>query len=198
MFCERLAELYPSLCIDPDLIFIRDGHVYTSGGVTSGIDLALALIEEDLGREVAMLVARTMVVFLRRPGGQSQFSPFLFAEAKASHDIRGLQAWIMAHPAERLDVASLAGRVAMSPRNFARHFRSETGVTPGKFVEHARVESARCQLEQTTLPAEAIAAACGFGSAERMRHSFQRILSVGPQEYRARFQSTLARPEGLA
>ena len=140
MFCDRLAELYPSLRIDPDLIFVRDGHVYTSGGVTSGIDLALALVEEDLGREIAMQVARIMVVFLRRPGGQTQFSPFLYAEARTSRDIRELQTWILAHPAERLDVATLADRLAMSPRNFARHFRSETGVTPAKFVEQARVE----------------------------------------------------------
>ena len=193
MFCDRLAELYPSLRIDPDLIFVRDGHVYTSGGITSGIDLALALIEEDLGREIAMLVARTMVVFLRRPGGQTQFSPFLYAEAKIRHDIRQLQTWILAHPGEQLDVTTLADRLAMSPRNFARLFRSETGTTPAKFVEQARVASARCKLEQTSLPMEAIAETCGFGTAERMRRSFQRHLSVGPQDYRTRFQSALSR-----
>ena len=197
MFCDRLAELYPSLRIDPDLIFVRDGHVYTSGGVTSGIDLALALVEEDLGREVAMQVARIMVVFLRRPGGQTQFSPFLYAEARTRRDIRDLQTWILAHPAERLDVAALADRLAMSPRNFARHFRSETGVTPAKFVEQARVESARCRLEQTAQPAEVIAEECGFGTAERMRRSFHRVLNVGPHDYRARFQSTVVRSEAL-
>lgn len=190
MFCERLAELYPSLRIDPDLIFVRDGHVYTSGGITSGIDLALALIEEDVGREIAMLVARMMVVFLRRPGGQTQFSPFLYAEAKARHDIRALQTWILANPARQLDIATLADRVAMSPRNFARLFRSETGVTPAKFVEQARLAAARCRLEQTGLPMDAIAVACGFASAERMRRSFQRHLDVGPQDYRSRFQTT--------
>jgi transcriptional regulator GlxA family with amidase domain len=140
MYCERLSALYPSLRIDPDLIFVRDGHVYTSGGITSGIDLALALVEEDLGRDIAMLVARLMVVFLRRPGGQTQFSPFLYAEAKTRHDIRDLQTWILAHPAEQFDVSMLADRLAMSPRNFARLFQSETGVTPAKFVEQARVE----------------------------------------------------------
>ena len=191
MFCERLAELYPSLRIEPDLIFVRDGHVYTSGGITSGIDLALALIEEDLGREIAMLVARTMVVFLRRPGGQTQFSPFLYAEAKIRHDIRDLQTWILANSEERIDVATLANRLAMSSRNFARIFRSETGVTPAKFVEQARVASARCKLEQTSLPTEAIAETCGFGSAERMRRAFRRHLSIGPQDYRTRFQSAL-------
>jgi transcriptional regulator GlxA family with amidase domain len=191
MFCDRLSELYPSLRIDPDLIFVRDGHVYTSGGVTSGIDLALALVEEDLGREIAMAVARILVVFLRRPGGQTQFSPFLFTEAKARKDIRELQTWILAHPAERLDIASLADRLAMSPRSLSRNFRSQTGLTPAKFVEQARVESARCRLEQTALPAETIAADCGFGTAERMRRSFRRVLSVGPQEYRSRFQSAM-------
>ena len=191
MFCERLATLYPSLQIDPDLIFVRDGNVYTSGGITSGIDLALALIEEDLGREIAMSVARMMVVFLRRPGGQTQFSPFLYAEAKLRRDIRELQTWILGSPAERLDVAALADRLAMSPRNFARQFRSETGVTPGKFVEQARVAAARCRLEQTILPVEAIAETCGFGTADRMRRAFRRHLGVGPQDYRTRFQSAL-------
>jgi transcriptional regulator GlxA family with amidase domain len=198
MFCDRLAELHPSLCIEPDLIFVRDGHVYTSGGITSGIDLALALIEEDLGRDIAMAVARMMVVFLRRPGGQSQFSPFLYAEAKIRGDIRGLQTWILAHPAERLDVETLADRLAMSPRNFARLFRSETRVTPGKFVELARLAAARCMLEQTTLPAGAIAEGCGFGTEERMRRSFQRHLRVGPQNYRKRFQSALAALESAS
>jgi transcriptional regulator GlxA family with amidase domain len=192
MCCERLSELYPSHRIDPDLIFVRDGHVYTSGGVTSGIDLALALVEEDLGREIAMAVARILVVFLRRPGGQTQFSPFLYTEAKARKDIRELQTWILGHPAERLDVASLADRLAMSPRSLSRTFRSQTGLTPAKFVEQARVESARCRLEQTALPAETIAADCGFGTSERMRRSFQRVLNVGPQEYRSRFQSAIS------
>jgi transcriptional regulator GlxA family with amidase domain len=136
-----------------------------------------------------------MVVFLRRPGGQTQFSPFLYAEAKVRRDIRDLQTWILAHPAERLDVPTLADRLAMSPRNFARLFQSETRVTPGKFVELARLAAARCKLEQTTLPAEAIAEASGFGTAERMRRSFQRHLRVGPQDYRTRSQSALARSE---
>ena len=198
MFCDRLAELHPTLCIDPDLIFVRDGNVYTSGGITSGIDLALALIEEDIGRDIAMAVARMMVVFLRRPGGQTQFSPFLYSAAKARRDIRDLQTWILANPAERLDVMSLADRVAMSPRNFARLFRSETQVTPGKFVELARVAAARCKLEQTNLGAEVIADACGFGSEERMRRSFQRHLQIGPRDYRKRFQSALATPEPVS
>jgi transcriptional regulator GlxA family with amidase domain len=191
MFCDRLTELHPSLNIDPNLIFVRDGNVYTSGGVTSGIDLALALIEEDMGRDIAMSVARVLVVFLRRPGDQTQFSPFLYAEAKARRDIRELQTWILANPAERLDVPSLADRLAMSPRNFARLFRSETKVTPGKFVEMARLAAARCKLEQTTLPVDGVAETCGFGTGERMRRAFQRILKIAPHDYRARFQSTV-------
>ena len=198
MFCDRLAELHPSLSIARDLIFVRDGHVYTSGGITSGIDLALALIEEDVGRDIAMSVARIMVVFLRRPGGQTQFSPFLYAQTNARRDIRELQGWILANPAERLDVASLAERVSMSPRNFARSFRAETRMTPGKFVELARIAAARCSLEQTDQAAEAIAGACGFGTEERMRRAFQRHLQVGPRDYRKRFRSALAPPEPVS
>jgi len=189
-FSDRLAELFPSLRVEPNRIFVRDGNYYTSGGVTSGIDLALNLIEEDLGREIPRIVAGAMVVFLRRPGGQTQFSPFLQAEARSRRDIRELQAWIVSNPAQELEVARLADRVAMSPRNFARLFQSETGMTPAKFVEHARTESARCKLEQTSLSVEAIAGMCGFGSANRMRRSFQRLLDVAPHEYRERFQST--------
>jgi transcriptional regulator GlxA family with amidase domain len=147
-YCEHLAATYPSLRVEPNLIYVRDGNVYTSGGITSGIDLALAMVEEDLGREIPRLVAGFMVVFLRRPGGQTQFSPFLQAEAKNRHDIRQLQAWIVANPAANHTVENLADRLAMSPRNFARLFQSETGITPGKFVERARVEAARCKLDR--------------------------------------------------
>jgi transcriptional regulator GlxA family with amidase domain len=182
-YCQQLAAAYPAVRLEPDRIFVRDGHLYTSGGITSGIDLALALVEEDLGREISLTMARMMVVFLRRPGDQSQFSCFLHAEARNRHDIRELQAWILANPAQNLEVETLADRLAMSPRNFARLFRSETGVTPAKFVELARVEAARCKLEQTTLGVEIIAEVCGFGTAERMRRSFQRLLKVSPQDY---------------
>ncbi|HTV33883.1 MAG TPA: GlxA family transcriptional regulator [Methylocella sp.] len=188
-YSDRLAAAYPSLRVDPNLIFVRDGNIYTSGGITSGVDLTLALIEEDLGHEITRLVAGMMVVFLRRPGGQTQFSPFLQAEAKSRHDIRQLQAWILENPADDHRVENLAQRVAMSPRNFARLFRSETDRTPAKFVEHARVEAARCKLEQTSMPIETISEACGFGTAERMRRSFQRLLHVTPHEYRARFRT---------
>lgn len=177
--------------VDPNRIFVRDGNYYTSGGITSGIDLALNLIEEDLGREISRRVAGTMVVFMRRPGGQSQFSPFLQAEARNHRDIRDLQGWIVENLYERLDVESLAERMAMSPRTFARLFQSETGVTPAKFVEHARVQAACCKLEQTALALDAVAQTCGFGTSNRMRRSFQRLLNVAPHEYRSRFQSAL-------
>jgi transcriptional regulator GlxA family with amidase domain len=134
-----------------------------------------------------------MVMFLRRPGGQNQFSIFLQAEAPNRPDIRELQAWILANPKEDHAVERLAARLNMSARNFARQFLAESGMTPAKFVEHARVEAARCKLEQTHLLLEAIAAETGFGSAERMQRAFQRLLNVGPQDYRARFQSTAIR-----
>ena len=193
LFCDQLSSCFPSLRIEANRIFVRDGNVYTSGGITAGIDMALALVEEDIGREIARLVAGTMVVFMRRPGGQTQFSPFLQAEAKSRRDIRELQTWIVANPAEDHQVARLADRTAMSPRNFARLFHCETGMTPAKFVEHARTEAARCKLEQTTLPLEVIAEQCGYRSANRMRRSFQRLLNVAPHDYRERFQSTSIR-----
>jgi len=141
MYCDQLAAAHPSINIDRDRIYVRDGNVYTSGGITAGIDLALALIEEDLGCEAARFVAGLMVMFLRRPGGQNQFSTFLQADARSSRlDFRELQAWIVANPEEDLGVESLAERVGMSARNFSRLFHDETGMTPAKFVEYARLE----------------------------------------------------------
>lgn len=191
LYSEQLARTYPSIRVEPDSIFIRDGPVYSSGGITAGIDLALALVEEDYGSEIARFVARTMVMFLRRPGGQSQFSTYLSSEASNRHDIRELQAWVSSHPGDDLSIEALAERVAMSPRNFARTFLQETRLTPAKFVERVRLEATRCKLEQTSLPVEAIAEQCGFGNAGRMRRTFQRMLQVSPQDYRARFRSSL-------
>jgi transcriptional regulator GlxA family with amidase domain len=175
--------------VEPDRIFVRDGLVYASGGVTAGIDLALALVEEDWGHEIAALVARRMLVFLRRPGGQSQFSTYLLNEAKTRTDFRELQAWIVNNPAADLSVDALSARMAMSPRNFARVFGKEVGMTPAKFVEHVRLEAARCRSVQTSLSVEVIAEQCGFGNPEHMRRTFHRLLKVSPQEYRARFRS---------
>ena len=187
-FCENLARDYPTVQVEPDRIFIRDGTYYTSGGITAGIDLALALVEEDLGSEVANRVARFLLVFFRRPGGQSQFSSFIPVEAKTRMDVRELQGWIIDHPTEDLSVEALAERLLMSPRNFARVFLKEVGTTPASFVEQVRINVARSKIEQTKLPLKLISEQCGFGSDEQMRRAFQRHLKVSPQDYRERFQ----------
>lgn len=189
-YCSQLARDFPSIRLEPDRIFIRDGSVYTSGGITSGIDLALAMIEEDWGKELALLVARTLVVFLKRPGGQSQFSTFLLNPAKSRQDFQELQAWVIANPGADLSLEGLAEHMAMSPRNFTRVFEREVGMTPGKFVELVRLEAARYQLEQSKLPVDVIASQCGFGNAEHLRRTFQRHLKVSPNEYWARFRTT--------
>jgi transcriptional regulator GlxA family with amidase domain len=186
---QRLARRYPDLRVEGDAIFVRDGNVYTSAGVTSGIDLALALVEDDLGHAVALEVARWLVVFLKRPGGQSQFSSHLAAQAVAPGPLRDLPQWIVANPGADLSVEQLAARAAMSPRNFARVFRRETGLTPAKFVERARLDAARRSLEDRRLALEEVASRCGFGSAERMRRTFHRHLRVLPLDYRKRFHS---------
>jgi transcriptional regulator GlxA family with amidase domain len=193
LYSGLLASAYPSIDVDSSLLFARDGNIYSSGGITAGIDLALALVEEDLGREIALAVARTMVVFPRRPGGQSQFSAYVkYAEFLGNRpEIAELQSWILGHPVEDLSVQALAARVGMSPRNFARLFHTETGDTPAQFAERARADAARCKLEQSTVPVETIAQECGFGNAERMRRTFQRLFNISPHDYRARFRSTL-------
>jgi transcriptional regulator GlxA family with amidase domain len=187
-WCDQLALQNRTIRVEPDKIFVRDGNTYTSGGVTAGIDLALSLVEEDWGWEVANLVARGMLIFMRRPGGQSQFSHYIFNEAKTRKDFRELQAWIVSNPSADLSVEHLAERMAMSPRNFSRLFCQEMGITPAKFVEHVRLEAARNMMLQTDLPMENVAANCGFGSAEQMRRSFQRILKTTPQEHRSLFK----------
>lgn len=192
MYSEHLLNAYPSIDVDASLLFVRDGNIYSSGGITAGIDLALALIEEDLGREIALATARLMVVFPRRPGGQSQFSAYIDVRgAKKRPEIEQLHTWILGHPGEDLSIQALADRLGMSPRNFARIFRSEFGETPAQFVERARADAARCKLEQSTLHIDTIAEQCGFGNAERMRRTFQRLFNISPHDYRARFRSTL-------
>lgn len=186
-FCSAFQHHYPSVKVDPDKIFICDGDIYTSGGITSGIDLALSMLEEDWGRELALYIARYLVVFLKRPGGQSQFSAYLASESSKRMDIRDLQAWIISNPTENHHVDNLAERVAMSPRNFSRTFLQETGMTPGKFVEKVRIDAARQYLEQENLSIEAVANKAGFVDAERMRRTFIRHLGVNPKNYRDRF-----------
>jgi transcriptional regulator GlxA family with amidase domain len=185
--CEQLAAAYPAVRVESQPIFVRDGPVWTSAGVTAGIDLALALVEEDLGREVALLVARRLVVFVRRAGGQSQFSAQLAAQTAARAPIRDLQSWIVEHPEAPLGVPALARRTAMSVRHFCRVFRGEVGVSPAAFVERVRVETARRFLETTAAGVEEVAAAAGFGTPEAMRRAFGRRVGLSPREYRARF-----------
>lgn len=188
-YCQQLADDFRNVKVEPDRIAIRDGSVYTSGGITAGIDLALSLVEEDWGPQVAAMAGRWMLVFPNRPGGQSQFGTCLMGGIGARRDFRELQDWIVGHPEKDLSVEALARRLHMSPRNFARTFDREVGLTPAKFVELARLERARLQLEQTRVPVETIAEQCGFGNAEHMRRSFQRILKISPQDYRTRFRS---------
>jgi transcriptional regulator GlxA family with amidase domain len=190
-WCDTLAKQFPTVTVAPDPIFVRDGNVYTSAGVTAGMDLALALVEEDHGRELALEVARQLVMFLRRPGGQSQFSAQLAAQTADREPLRELQAWIVEHPDADLSVPTLARRVAMSPRNFARVFTREVGMTPARFVESVRVEAARRRLEESAHGVDSVAAACGFGTAESMRRAFLRIVRVPPAAYRHRFRATL-------
>jgi transcriptional regulator GlxA family with amidase domain len=190
-WCKVLAERHPAVRVDPDPIFVRDGNVYTSAGVTAGMDLALALVEEDHGRALALQVARQLVLFLRRPGGQSQFSAQLAVQSADREPLRDLQAWIAEHPGLDLSVPSLARRVAMSPRNFARVFARELGTTPARFVERVRVEAARRRLEESAHGVDMVAAECGFGTAESMRRAFLRTLHVPPSAYRSRFRTTL-------
>ena len=186
--CELLASRYPQVTVEPDPIFVRDGDVWTSAGVTAGIDLALAMVEDDLGREIALGVARRLVVFLKRPGGQSQFSAQLAGQFADREPLRELQGWIPDHVGDDLTVEHLAAEVAMSPRNFSRAFHREVGMTPARFVERTRVDAARRHLEETTAPVDDVAARCGFGTAETMRRTFLRVLRVTPTDYRHRFR----------
>ena len=186
-WCERLAADYPRVSVETDPIFVRDGSTFTSAGVTAGIDLALALVEQDHGRQVALAVARELVMFLRRPGGQSQFSVQLAAQSADREPLRELQTYIVDNPGLDLSVAKLAKRAAMSARNFARVFVRETGITPADFVEQTRVEAARRRLEESKDGIEQIASDCGCGTRESMRRAFVRRLNVAPSEYRNRF-----------
>ena len=189
-FCDELARRYPGVAVKGDPIYVRDGNVYTSAGATAGLDVVLALVEEDLGRRLALAVAQWMVVFLKRPGGQAQFSAQLSTQMAEHEPLRDLQSWILEHPGADLSVDALARRVSMSPRNFFRVFVRQVGITPGRFVEHVRVEAARRLLEESSRSVAAVAAACGFGNAETMRVAFRRTLGVSPNGYRSRFCTT--------
>ncbi|GHF49307.1 transcriptional regulator [Streptomyces griseus] len=191
-YCERLARDYPAVEVDPEPIFVRDGRLATSAGVTAGIDLALALVEEDHGRDLALTIARHLVVFLRRPGNQAQFSAQLSAQTARREPLREVQHWIAQHPDADLGVDALAARARLSPRHFARAFLSETGTTPGRYVERVRLEHARRLLEDTADGVERIARASGYGTPEAMRRAFVKTLATAPAEYRRRFRTPAA------
>ena len=191
-----LQQRYSRIRVEPDAIFVRDGSIYTSAGVTAGIDLALALVEEDLGHAVALAVARRLVVFLKRPGGQSQFSSHLEAQTAAAGVLRDLPAWVLDHLEGDLSVERLAARAGMSPRNFARVFTRTLGVTPAKFVERARLDAARRLLENAELGLDEVAARAGFASGEHMRRTFHRHLHIVPADYRRRFRADDQRKAG--
>ncbi len=184
---ERLAQIVPDATVDRDALYVKDGPVYTSAGITAGIDLALALVEEDLGPDLALEVARILVMFLHRPGGQSQFSAALRQPTAEHPGIRDVQADVAENPGKDHRVPELARRAGMSTRHFVRVFTQETGEPPAHYVQRVRVERARQLLEREGLGIEEVATTCGFGSAETMRRRFQQSLGVPPSSYRARF-----------
>jgi transcriptional regulator GlxA family with amidase domain len=187
-YCDKLARDHPAIDVEPDPVYVRDGRISTSAGVTAGIDLALALVEEDLGRETALTIARHLVVFLRRPGNQAQFSAQLAAQTAQREPLREVQQWITEHPDADLGVETLAARARLSPRHFARAFRAETGTTPGRYVDRVRIEHARRLLEDTADGVEEVSRAAGYGTPEAMRRAFVRTLGTAPAEYRRRFR----------
>jgi transcriptional regulator GlxA family with amidase domain len=186
-WCDSLADRYPAVTVDPDPIFVHDGPIWTSAGVTAGIDLALALVEDDHGPDLARTVARQLVVFVQRPGGQAQFSTQLAAQRPHHPGLRDVQDWITDHLADDLSLPALAAHAALSERHFSRLFRAETGTTAAAYVEAARVEAARLLLETTGDGLDRIARTCGFGTVETMHRTFNRTLRVTPGDYRRHF-----------
>lgn len=188
-FADALASAYPEVAVAPDRLWVRDGPVFTSAGVTTGIDLALALVADDLGADAALRIARMLVVFVQRPGGQAQFSTALAAQESERAPIRELCAWLADHLRGELGIEALAARVGMSPRNFVRVFRREVGVPPARFVLGLRIEAAQRRLERSDDALAQVAAHVGFGSPEVMNRAFGRVLGVTPAAYRARFRA---------
>lgn len=183
-FGQELAALYPRVCVDPSPLWVKDGNIYTSAGLSAGIDLALAWVEEDCGVGLAFEAARELVLFLRRPGGQPQLSVSLSSQASEMTSIRELQIWIAEHLDSRLSVQDLANHVSMSIRTFERVFTREVGTTPAQYVLQARVEAARHRLERTDMGLKQVAFATGFGTVDLMRHAFIRLLGITPRRYR--------------
>ncbi len=188
--CQRLANQYPQIRVEADPIFIKDNDVYTSAGVTAGMDLALALVEEDHGRDIALAVARGLVMFVKRPGTQAQFSKHLAAQMAPAGNIRDVQMWLLDNLSDTISVDEMADKAAMSLRTFNRQFKSETGMTPARYVTECRVDVARRLLEESPLSIKAIAEKSGFGDEERMRRAFRRHLGVSPDGYRNLFANS--------
>lgn len=196
-WAEDLLQRYPDVVLEPDAIFMRHGKFWSSAGVSAGMDMALAMVEVDHGPDLALAVARELVLFLKRPGGQSQFSTQLRPQAGTNSRIRDVQRWIIENVTDELSVDKLAARAGMSPRNFARAFARDAGQTPARFVESVRLEAARRRLEQSGDSVERVAGAVGYGSAEIMRRAFVRNLGVSPNHYRSRFRSATGLADAL-
>ena len=194
---RAFRERYADVTLDIDPIYVKDGNVYTSAGATAGIDMTLALIEEDFGAPVALRVAQALVLFLKRPGDQAQFSVQLSSDLPEDSGIAAVQSYIHEHPEADLRLESLAGRAGMSPRNFSRAFKSDIGVAPGRYVEQVRLEIARQRLQDSAASVAEVAERCGYGSSEAMRLAFERNLGVSPRAYRQRFQSASRAGGGL-
>lgn len=189
---EKLSALFPHARVEPDAIFVKDEPLVTSAGVTAGVDLALALVAQSHGRDLAVKVAKRLVVVAQRQGGQSQFSPYLTVPSDPESPVARIQNHVMAHIDQRHTLESLAAEVGMSPRNLARYFVQETGVTPHEFVQRARIDAARMMLEASNRPLKTIAFACGFGTVDRMRIVFGERLGVSPAQYRQHFRQDAA------
>ncbi|MFM9919657.1 GlxA family transcriptional regulator [Lacisediminihabitans sp. H27-G8] len=185
--CAQLELDYPDVSVDPDAIYVHDGDVWTSAGVTAGIDLSLALVADDYGRQAAALVAKQLVVYLRRSGGQGQFSAMLAAQSANEEPIRDLLAWLPEHLADDLSIPVMAARTHLSERQFSRLFKLEVGITPAEHVEAVRMEAACRLLETTLFTIEQIARACGFGAPETMNRAFRRRLNTTPSDHRHHF-----------
>jgi transcriptional regulator GlxA family with amidase domain len=185
-YLDRLASLAPRARVDRDALYVRAGNIYTSAGVTAGMDLALALVEQDHGKSVALAVAQELVLFLKRPGGQSQFSRHL--EAQKRDDLFGeLELWMLENPRADLSVEALARRMSMSPRHFARQFHARLGTSPAAYVRRLRVERARRRIEDGASRLKQVARDCGFADEQALRRGFQDLVGITPAEYRARF-----------
>ncbi|MBB5063045.1 GlxA family transcriptional regulator [Granulicella mallensis] len=191
-FCDRLAKEFPKVKVRPEPIFLRDGSVYTSAGITAGIDLSLALVEEDHGHRAALDVARFLVMFLVRPGGQAQFSHMLSRQAVTSQPLRELHVWMLENLKADLSVDNLADRMGMSARHFTRVCLKDTQMNPGQFVDRMRVEAARQLIDSSTMGLKEVADQCGFSTADSMRRVFLRVLGITAGEYTNRFKSTMA------